>query len=150
MPQSLSQVYLHIVFSTKNRENLIKPEIEIQLHKYIAGILRNLDCQLIKIGGTQNHIHILNTFSRTISISKMLEFVKKDSSKWIKTQGSDYKNFYWQNGYGVFSVSQSIIETVKIYIENQKKHHKKKTFKEEYREFLNEYNIKYDEKYVWD
>jgi len=150
MPQSLSQVYLHIVFSTKNRENLIKPEIEELLHKYIAGILKNLDCTAIKIGGPANHIHILNTFSRTISISKMLELVKKDSSKWIKTKGNEYHNFYWQNGYGVFSVSQSKIDIVKKYIDNQKEHHKEKSFKDEYRKFLIEYGIKYDEKYVWD
>lgn len=80
----------------------------------------------------------------------MLELVKKDSSKWIKTQGNEYHNFYWQNGYGIFSVSQSKIDVVRIYIENQKVHHKMKTFKEEYREFLEEYNIKYNEKYVWD
>jgi len=116
----------------------------------MAGILKNLDCIAILIGGTENHIHILNTFSRTISISKMLEITKKDSSKWIKTQGSEFKNFYWQNGYGAFSVSQSKVDLVNKYIQNQKTHHKKKTFKEEYREFLNEYNIKYDERYVWD
>ena len=150
MPQSLSQVYLHIVFSTKNREDQIRPEIEQPLYKYIAGILKNLECTAIKIGGTSNHIHILNTFARTISISKMLELVKKDSSKWIKTQGNYYRNFYWQNGYGVFSISQSKIEIVKKYIENQKKHHKARAFKDEYRAFLKEYNIKYDEKYLWD
>ena len=80
----------------------------------------------------------------------MLELVKKDSSKWIKTKGNDFSKFYWQNGYGVFSVSQSRVNKVKTYIESQKEHHKKKMFKEEYREFLKEYNIEYDERYVWD
>ncbi len=116
----------------------------------MAGILKNLECTAIKIGGTSNHIHILNTFSRIISISKMLELVKKDSSKWIKTKGNDLKNFYWQNGYGAFSVSQSKVDIVKTYIENQKEHHMNKTFKGEYREFLKEYHIEYDERYVWD
>ncbi len=150
MPQSLAKIYLHIVFSTKNRIAFIKPEIEDELYKYMAGILKNLECTAIKIGGTSNHIHILNTFSRIISISKMLELVKKDSSKWIKTKGNDLKNFYWQNGYGAFSVSQSKVDIVKTYIENQKEHHMNKTFKGEYREFLKEYHIEYDERYVWD
>ena len=150
MPQSLAKVYLHIVFSTKNRADLIKPEVETELYKYIAGILKNLECTAIKIGGTPNHIHILNTFARTITISKMLELVKKDSSKWIKTKGIEFNNFYWQNGYGVFSVSQSQINIVKNYIENQKEHHQKKVFKDEYLELLKKYNIDYDERYLWD
>ncbi len=150
MAQSLAKIYLHIIFSTKNRGDFIKTEIETELYRYIAGILKNLECTAIKIGGTSNHIHILNIFSRTITISKMLELVKKDSSKWIKTKGNDFNKFYWQNGYGVFSVSQSRVNKVKTYIESQKEHHKKKMFKEEYREFLKEYNIEYDERYVWD
>ncbi|MCK5032234.1 MAG: IS200/IS605 family transposase [Calditrichia bacterium] len=150
MAQSLAKIYLHIIFSTKNRSDFIKTEIETELYRYIAGILKNLECTAIKIGGTSNHIHILNTFSRTITISKILELVKKDSSKWIKTKGNDFNKFYWQNGYGVFSVSQSRVNKVKTYIESQKEHHKKKMFKEEYREFLKEYNIEYDERYVWD
>ncbi len=150
MAQSLAKIYLHIIFSTKNRGDFIKTEIETELYRYIAGILKNLECTAIKIGGTSNHIHILNTFSRTITISKILELVKKDSSKWIKTKGNDFNKFYWQNGYGVFSVSQSRVNKVKTYIESQKEHHKKKMFKEEYREFLKEYNIEYDERYVWD
>ena len=150
MPQSLAKIYLHIIFSTKNRQKLIKPEIEIELYKYIAGILRNLDCAAIKISGTSDHLHILNTLSRTISVSKMIGLLKKDSSKWLKLKGNDFKNFHWQNGYGVFSVSHLKVNSVKKYIENQQEHHKKKSFKEEYLEFLKEYTLEYDERYIWD
>jgi REP element-mobilizing transposase RayT len=150
MAQSLAKIYLHIIFSTKNRQSFIKPEIEIELHKYMAGILRNIDCTAIKISGISDHIHILNTMSRTISISKMLGILKKDSSKWLKTKGNEYKNFHWQNGYGVFSVGLLEVNEVKTYIENQYNHHRKKTFMEEYRELLKKYHMEYDERYVWD
>ncbi|HGY56133.1 MAG TPA: IS200/IS605 family transposase [Caldithrix abyssi] len=150
MAQSLAKIYLHIIFSTKNKEKLIKPEIEKDLHAYMAGILKNLDCTAIIIGGTNDHVHILNTFSRVITISKMLEILKKESSKWIKKRGLNYDNFYWQNGYGAFSVSQSRVENVKKYIENQKSHHRTISFKEEFIRFLKEYNVEYDERYVWD
>ena len=150
MPQSLSKDYLHIVFSTKNRKPLIKQEVEEELHKYLSGIARDLKSPVIAINSVEDHIHILCLLSRNITISKLLEELKKSSSKWIKTKGDAYKNFYWQNGYGAFSVSQSAINTVKKYIANQKEHHRKKTFKEEYVEFLERYEIEYDEKYIWD
>jgi REP element-mobilizing transposase RayT len=150
MPQSLAKIYLHIVFSTKDRKHLIKSDIESELYKYIAGILKALNCTALLINGTADHIHILNILSRTQAVSHVLEEIKKNSSKWIKGKGNEYKNFYWQAGYGAFSVSQSKIEVVKNYIYNQKEHHKICTFKEEYRRFLKEYNIEYDERYVWD
>ena len=150
MPQSLAKIYLHIVFSTRDRKPLIMPGIEDELHRYMAGILKNINSTALVINGTENHIHILNTLSRIVTVSKMLELVKKDSSKWIKTKGHQYANFYWQAGYGTFSVSSTKVEIVKKYIQNQKEHHRKKTFKEEYRDFLKEYKIDYDEKYVWE
>lgn len=150
MPQSLAKVYLHIVFSTKNRKPLIKQEVEEELHKYLSGIARDHKSPVIAINSVEDHIHILCLLSRNITISKLLEELKKSSSKWIKTKGDAFKNFYWQNGYGAFSVSQSAVDTVKKYIANQKEHHKKKTFKEEYIEFLEKYEIEYDEKYIWD
>jgi REP element-mobilizing transposase RayT len=116
----------------------------------MAGILRNINCPVIKIGGMSDHIHILNSLSRTITQSKMIGLLKKDSSKWLKTKGNKFKNFHWQNGYGVFSISQSKVNTIKTYIDKQREHHKKKTFKEEFREFLKEYHMEYDERYVWD
>jgi len=150
MPQSLAKVYLQIVFSTKNRKRVIKEEVEEELHKYLAGVARDHKSPVIAINSVEDHIHILCLLSRNITISKLLEELKKSSSKWIKTKGDAYKNFYWQNGYGAFSVSQSGVNTVKKYIANQKEHHKKKTFKEEYVEILEKYEIKYDEKYIWD
>jgi len=150
MPQSLAKIYLHIIFSTKNRNNILHPDIENELYKYIAGIMKNLNCTTIKIGGTSNHIHILNIFSRTIPIGKLIGTIKKESSKWIKTKGINYHNFHWPNGYGVFSIAHSQVEAVEKYIKNQKEHHKKMTFQEEYRKFLHKYNVDYDERYVWD
>ncbi|MCF7886585.1 MAG: transposase [Candidatus Marinimicrobia bacterium] len=112
--------------------------------------MKNLNSTAIKIGGTTNHLHILNIFSRTISIGEMIGTIKKDSSKWIKTKGKNYHDFHWQNGYGVFSIAQSQVDAVEKYIEDQKEHHKKMTFQEEYRKFLHKYNVDYDERYVWD
>jgi REP-associated tyrosine transposase len=150
MPQSLSAIYVHLIFSTKNRVPLIRPEIEEELNKYHSGILRNLDSPLLCTGGTADHVHILLRLGRKMDIATLVEAIKTGSSKWIKTKGSEYRQFYWQAGYGAFSVAQSGIEAVKRYIANQKKHHRKKTFQEEYREFLHKYEIDYDERYVWD
>ncbi len=150
MAQSLSKVYLHIIFSTKNRENLILPKVEKELYAYIGGVIKNLKGVPININGMPNHIHILSTFPRTITIAKFLEEIKKSSSKWMKTQGSEFVDFSWQGGYAVFSVSQSKVEVVSKYISNQKEHHKKMTFQEEVIQFLEQYGIEYDEKYLWD
>ena len=150
MPQSLSKVYTHITFSTKNREKLIDESIEKQLFEYIGGICKGLECNPVIVGGYKNHIHILCLLSRKITQATLLEKVKKESSKWIKTRADKYANFYWQNGYGIFSVNPSEIEVVTQYIKAQKEHHQKKTFKEEFRAFLKKYNVEYDERYVWD
>jgi putative transposase len=150
MPQSLAYNYLHITFSTKYREPLIDVAIEDELFKYIGGICKNLECNPIKVGGYRDHIHILCILSRKIALMKLLEEVKSHSSKWIKTKGDKYKNFYWQRGYGSFSVNPAEIDVVIRYIENQAEHHKKKTFQEEYVAFLKKYNAEYDERYLWD
>lgn len=150
MPQSLSKVYLHIIFSTKLRKSLITREIQNELHAYIAGTLINLKSDVLKVNGTIDHVHILCTLPRTITISKLLEEIKKSSSKWIKTKGIKWSSFAWQDGYGTFSVSSSLIKNVIKYIENQEEHHKKISFQDEFREFLIKYNIDYDERYLWD
>ncbi len=136
MGQSLVQNYLHITFSTKQREHLINEFIENELHRYLAGICNNLNCTAIKIGGHSNHIHILCLLSKKITLMKLLEELKKQSSLWIKSKGNSFQNFYWQNGYGAFSVNPTEINTVVQYINNQHEHHKKWTFKEEFRAFL--------------
>jgi REP element-mobilizing transposase RayT len=150
MPQSLAKVYLHITFGTKYRQPMIKPNVEKELHKYLASICKANESPSIAINSVTDHIHILCVLSRKITISKLVEELKKSSSKWIKTKGTSYKNFYWQNGYGVFSVAQSGVNAVKKYIRNQKEHHKKKSFQEEYLEVLKKYEVEYDENYLWD
>jgi REP element-mobilizing transposase RayT len=150
MPQSIAYNYLHITFSTKYREPLIDEAIEEELFKYIGGICKNLECNPIKVGGYRDHIHILCILSRKIALMKLLEEIKSHSSKWIKTKGDKYKNFYWQRGYGSFSVNPAEIDVVIRYIENQAEHHKKKTFQDEYIAFLKKYNAEYDERYLWD
>lgn len=150
MGQSLVKNYMHIVFSTKHREPLIHPPVEAELHSYLGGICNKLDCQVIKVGGYSDHIHILCMLSKKIALMKLMEELKSHSSKWIKTKGKGYENFYWQDGYGAFSVNPSEIDTVIDYIANQHEHHSKKTFQDEYRAFLKKYNVEYDEKYVWD
>jgi REP element-mobilizing transposase RayT len=98
----------------------------------------------------EDHVHLLFRLGRKRSLAEIVEEVKKSSSKWIKTKGPQYKDFYWQSGYGAFSIGQSGIDALKAYIANQKEHHRKKTFQEEFREFLAKYQIEYDERYVWD
>ena len=150
MPQSLSSVLVHLIFSTKNRWPFIKSKIEKELHPYMASIFRALKSPSLTIGGYDDHVHILFSLARTINIAELVEEVKTDSSKWIKTKGEQLKNFYWQDGYGAFSVNPNDVDIVKAYIENQKEHHSKKTFQDEYRELLKQFNITYDERYVWD
>jgi putative transposase len=150
MPQSLSKVYIHIIFSTKNRYPFISNEIKDELCSYISGILINIQSDVIKINGTKDHLHFLCTLPRTISIAKLLEEIKKSSSKWIKTKGNEWDKFAWQDGYGIFSISRSILKKTIDYIENQEEHHKKISFQDELRKFLESYNVDYDEKYLWD
>lgn len=145
MGQSLVKNYVHLVFSTKYRQTLILPAIENELHSYLSGICNKLECQVIKVGGYTDHIHILCLLSKKITMMKLLEEIKSHSSKWIKTKGSEYENFYWQNGYGAFSVNPSEIDSVVDYISNQHEHHQKKTFQDEYRTFLKKYRVEYDE-----
>jgi Transposase and inactivated derivatives len=150
MPQSLSKVYVHITFSTKNRQYLIDDAIKNSLFDYLGGICRSLDCNPLKVGGCQDHIHVICMLSRKVAQMTLLEELKKQSSKWIKTKGKEYADFYWQSGYGIFSVNPTETEAVVDYILNQEEHHKKVTFQDEYRAFLKKYKVEYDERYVWD
>lgn len=150
MAQSLSQVYVHITFSTKNRELLIDDEIKPRLFEYLGGICNRLECQPLQVGGYDDHIHILCMLSKKLTQIKLMEEVKKSSSKWIKTVDEKYQNFYWQNGYGIFSVNPSETDVVVNYIQHQNEHHRKYSFQDEFRAFLNKYKIQYDERYLWD
>ena len=150
MAQALVQLYLHIIFSTKNRADLILPEIEEELFDYIGGISNNNESKLLAANGTKNHVHLLVSMSKNIELSKLVGDIKRDSSKWIKTKGEQYKHFRWQDGYGAFSVGYTQIADVKKYIADQKLHHKEISFEDELRYFLNKYDVEYDEQYVWD
>ena len=149
MSQSLSKLYTHIVFHTKYNLALIKADIENELYAYLGGILKQNKSVPIVINGVEDHVHILCIMSKNIALADLLEELKRNSSRWIKTKGVDYKYFAWQGGYGGFSVSQSKVEVVKRYIQNQKTHHKTETFKEEYLRFLKEYDIEYNNDYLW-
>lgn len=150
MPQSLVKNYIHIIFSTKYREDFIDVNIENELFAYIATLCKDFESTAIQIGGTDNHIHILCLLSRKIALMKLVQEVKAHSSKWIKTKGKKYENFFWQDGYGAFSVSPNNIPVVTKYIINQREHHKEFDFKKELVSYYQKYKIDYDEKYLWD
>ncbi len=148
MSQSLSNLLCHVVFSTKNRTNLVQPEIEDELYSYICGIVKGQKGEVLEIGGTLNHVHILARLHPSISLSDMMRYIKGGSSKWIHEKGVSL--FQWQRGYGVFSVSESVLEQVAEYIRNQKQHHMKYSFEKEYLLLLEKHKIKYDENYIWE
>jgi REP element-mobilizing transposase RayT len=150
MPQSLSQVLVHLVFFNQATPTFITQEIEPELYAYIAKILYD-ECHspAMIIGGTKDHLHILLVQSRIWSMARIVELIKKRSSKWIKTKGNEFNAFQWQAGYGAFSVSVSNASIVKRYIADQKEHHHNNSYQDEFRIFLKKHNIEYDEKYVW-
>ena len=150
LAQSLSQILLHLVFSTKNREQWIVTEIQPRLHAYLAGACHAIGSQAYRIGGTKDHVHIACALPRTLTVSSLLEEIKKSSSAWMKEQGEEYAKFKWQAGYGVFSLGQSQLPVLLRYIENQNEHHRTRTFQEELLEILKRYGVEYDERYLWD
>jgi len=151
MPQSLAQVYLHIVYGTKHREPFLTDRaIRQEMHAYLGSIIKAHDSIPVCVGGVAEHVHILCTLPRTVTYAKLVGESKRSSSRWIKTKGRPYANFRWQNGYGAFSVSHSILPKVRNYILRQEEHHQKKTFEKEYLEFLVKHAVQYDERYVWD
>ena len=149
MAQSLFKILLHAVFSTKSRTRLILDEFEGELHAYMAEICHAHKSQAFRVGGTSNHVHIACSLPRTITVSKLLEEIKKSSSKWMKQRSQRCSMFSWQAGYAVFSLGQSQLNSLIKYIDNQKEHHRKQTYKEEILELLRKYNIDYDERYLW-
>jgi REP element-mobilizing transposase RayT len=148
MSQSLSKVYVHLVFSTKNRQPLIDEDIRPELQAYIVATFAQLKSYVDAIYANPDHIHILCTLPRIMSMASLVSKVKSSSSKWMKEKG--VLEFYWQNGYSIFSVSASKVEVVKRYIINQQQHHQKTSFKDELREFFKQYKVEFDEQYVWD
>ncbi len=150
MPQSLASLHIHLVFSTKNREPVITEGVRAALHAYMATVLQNSGCAPILINSVEDHIHLLFDLARNVAVSQAVEDVKKSSSKWIKTQEAEFADFAWQAGYGAFAVSESNVESVREYITRQREHHRKETFQEEYRQFLDRHRVPYNERYVWD
>ena len=150
MPQSLSRVLIHLVFSTKNRVPVLSPAIRTELHPYLAVVLKNDNCPSLQVGGVEDHVHLLFALSRTRTMAQVVENVKTSSSKWLKTKSPALADFHWQNGYGVFSVGRSEVDGIIHYIRNQEEHHRVATFQDEYRKFLLEHEIEFDERYVWD
>ena len=150
MPQSLAQILLHLVFSTKNRDPLLPDEYRHELHSYIGGITDNCKGTLLKAGSVADHIHLLIAHPRTCTPSDLVQEIKTGSSKWLKTKSPHLAQFHWQAGYGIFSISPSHRPALERYIAEQAEHHRVVTFQEEYRRLLQKYGLEYDERYVWD
>jgi len=150
MPQSLTKLHIHLIFSTKLREPLLLRPFRERVHAYLATVLNNLESPAQKIGGMSDHVHILFRMSKNHASAKVVETVKTSSSKWIKTQNPVLRTFHWQNGYGGFSVSPSQVVAAAEYIDHQEEHHRAVSFQDEYRKFLQTYGVEYDERYVWD
>jgi REP element-mobilizing transposase RayT len=150
VPQSLSKVYIHLVFSTKDRARSLPDEIHPELHPYMGGILKGRGCTPIEINTEPDHAHVLFLLSRTEALSEIVGHLKKSSNDWLRKQGPQFAEFFWQGGYGAFSVSRSQVEHVQAYIRNQREHHRGKSFQDEFRSLLKAYEVEYDERYVWD
>jgi len=150
MSGTFSQIYIHIIFAVKGRENLISVNWRDELHKYISGIIRNKEQKPIIVGGMADHIHVLVGLRPAMSISDLVRDIKNNSSKFINDRKLVNGRFSWQEGYGVFSYSHSDVDKVYNYILNQESHHQKKTFKGEYSDLLKDYEINYDEKYLFE
>jgi putative transposase len=151
MPQSLARVWLHIVFSTKHRQPFLSdPELQEEMFRMLGHQAKELACPPAGVGGWIDHVHVVCGLSRTIKISELIESLKRETSKWAKHRTSQWSDFYWQSGYGVFSISQSILEEVLSYVANQNQHHAKLSFQDEFRMLCARHGIEIDERYVWD
>lgn len=151
MPQSLSAVFVHLIFSTKNREPLLAPRtLAMDTHSYLAGTSSRLGCDPVLINGVEDHVHLLVRLSRTVTQSDLVKELKRASTLWLRQQSPATSKFSWQGGYGIFSVSVSNLDQVKDYIAKQEEHHRKVTFQEELRLFLHRHRLTWDEAYVWD
>ena len=150
MPQSLTSLFAHLVFSTKDRVAWLDDEVRARVHAYLATTIRQLDSPWVVVGGVADHVHILFDIGRTLAPARFVEQVKRESSKFIKTLGPRYGKFRWQRGYGMFSVCPKDREKAEHYVRNQEEHHRRRTFQEEFRAMLTHYGIDFDEQYVWD
>ena len=150
MPQSLSNILIHVIWSTKDRHPWLERGIREKTHAFLAGAVRQCDCEAYRVGGVADHVHLAVRLSRTLSVADLVMEIKVASSKWVKSQDTTVSDFCWQLGYGAFSVGMSQKETLLHYIDTQEEHHRTRTFQNEYRDFLQKYGIDYDERYIWD
>jgi REP element-mobilizing transposase RayT len=150
MPQSLSLVIVHLIFSTKDRGPFLSADIQASAHAYLATVARNAGCECYRAGGMEDHVHLAIRLSRTITIADLVEQLKTASSKWAKTQATELSDFAWQRGYGCFSVGPRDLPALIEYIDHQHEHHRTRTFQDEFRMFLDRYGVSYEEAYVWD
>ena len=149
MAQSLTKIYLHVIFHVKVNSSLIEEEHLERLHSYIGELVNSTGCQVVRVGGVNDHVHVLCLLSREETVAHLVKEIKRNSSRWIKSLGSHYTQFAWQGGYAAFSVSQSLVNKTTDYVNRQKEHHRNVSFRDEYLQFLKLYNINYDEKYVF-
>lgn len=150
MSRTFTQLFTHIVFSTKGRARLIAPDLKPELHAYLGGLTRELKGKALVINGMEEHVHLLVSLPPTISLSNTLRFLKSNSSKWVHEKWPERSSFAWQLGYGAFSVNKSNVPEVTDYICNQEDHHRRISYEEEFLALLRKHNIEYDERYVWD
>ena len=151
MSQSLAKILLHAVFSTKDRFPFLQSvAIREEMHAYLGGILENLDCHALAVGGVSDHVHLLFSLTRVETVADVIKELKRSSSAWVKTKSPAMKKFAWQSGYGVFSIGFSQTKSVQAYIAGQERRHRKTSFQDEMRELLRRYEIAFDERYVWD
>jgi REP element-mobilizing transposase RayT len=149
--QSLAQIYLHLVFSTKDRRPFLQClDLREEVHKYLGRACNKLDCPVLRVGGVADHVHILCRLGRTMPPSVLIKELKRDSSKWVKTKAPDLPVFYWQLGNGAFSVSPGHVEALRAYIAKQEEHHHTESFQDEFRRLLTIYGLTWDERFVWD
>lgn len=150
MPQSLAKVYIHAIFSTRNREPVLVDDWRDELFHVLGGAANNLGCQSLIVGGVADHVHMLFQLGRTIALADAVGKIKSTSSAWVNQTRRLAMPFHWQGGYAALSVSQSNVEAVREYIRRQPEHHAKRSFQDELREWLRRYGIEWDERYVWD
>src|SRR6056297_1326504 len=149
MANTYTQIHIHSIFAVQNRQSLIQSSWEIELYKYITGIVQNNGHKLLQINGMPDHVHLLIGMRPVKSLSVLMQQVKQDSSKWINEKRFAAGRFSWQEGFGAFLHSKSQVQTVITYIQNQKEHHKNKSFREEYLDFLEKWEVNYDERYIF-
>jgi len=150
MPQSLSFLLVHVIFSTKDRRPLLDDSVRSALYAYLSTVARNAKCECLRVGGVADHVHLAIRLPRTLSVADLVEQLKSSSSKWLKTQSPALSKFAWQRGYGSFSVGPADLDVLTRYIDAQETHHRKQSFQDEFRAFLKKYRVEFDERYVWD